>query len=1533
MRIDCKNIEHPFLTDPGTSQSQRVMTDLLAGPAKIDARTLADLLLYFKQLSKQINFYDVAGDNNPDSFIIKDWQPFFENSIPFVLAGITRFDIDNINDTITSYHKRFIKSPSKSGLQLLTGFIFKNLILPVNTWYTVLNNTGLPAELAVQDLIKNNLQDTLKQFICLKNTAAKWIHTKQIDCSGFYSSGSIEDNIWGLDYNDLYNINYKYKKTGKTKKQRLVKLYDSVEEIAAAFLNVAKLMQAPADMSLDMSFEGLRDELKQKHTPHLALIFSFLKLFSYLQGDLNQYTKKHLDFFYSTILQLKPKGAEPDKVHVVFEIQKQLDNYLLEKGLLLKDGKDNNKAEVHFALDDEIVVNKAQVTDVRTLFVSNEDFPRNCGTCVEYDSYVQGVYMAPSAVKADGVSVDFKGDNIHSWPTVGARESKFTDPENNFIKPYPNARIGFVLSSAVLLLNEGKRTIDIKLSCELEENYCSELVQQGPDVTSCCDGAADPAGNPGKSDQPHLVKADELYKKVYDALTNTYYYINQDLIKQAVKAGISKDTEQQLRNYLTVIITKDPDDPAENKEHDDNKCYCDESTEVYERTINVYHTTPALFQNPIVAGIFKPRRIMNAVFSGKKSWIIPHNLPKIDFSFAGLPASTLPAGRKFDITISTTLEADEAAITFYDKNVLKEDIDVTLPSVKIELDDKIKLDSDEIIFDNDGSCCIHPVKPHTSMEVSLYHFFRNVLVQDTNITVKVCELKNFVVQNDESVQDVNKPVYPFGTRPEAGSSTAPDNGSNFYISSKEVFCKNWEEFRIRFSWKDKPAYLEKYYLAYQEKNIGVSKTDFREDAHKCICSFIEDGIWKPYDSPNKKMLFFDTQPGGWEDLCPDITNVGPALYFERSKLALDPYAPQDGTFFTPEIYNNSTRNFFLRLRLYDDKGLAFNHSRYSFVLARQMMAFGKLPDQVMDEAVYYDQNGDPVVISTTDLLNELQLAQATTALVKWDVNQINSTSGAGTGPIPPPQAIYIRSVLRDGNIPTSGDPSLVTAANALDDTIIKDTVKALQDHSHFAAIIPNEPWTPIMQGMSIDYIATASITDICLTHLYPFDGTYKKEELQTHPAMFPTFCDEGNLYLGLTALTPGSNVNVLFQLAEATADTESSRVDVAWYYLDNNTWKEMRKGFEVLDDGTDNLSASGIIKYAVPANISAENTIMPKGTYWIKAAIAYNSKIVAETIGIYAQAAKATFTNEDANDKMRLAAPLAAGSVSKLQTADANVKKVSQPYDSFGGRIPDSEGYYYVRTSELLRHKGRAIQKFDYERMVLDAFPNIFKAKCINHSFGLDANKYIADYYIAPGYVLLAVIPDMNILKAAQSFEPRVPLSELEQIEAYFKKRNSPFVRLRAMNPRYEKVNFCLKVKLIQGKDENYYKEKLKDDIRAFMAPWAIGEFDKLAFGQAINFSDVIRFLEIMDYVDYIVDFRWSHEDDLLNIAPIIPTSKDTSIQPHTPRSILIAGEIDVCIVAGDCNSWDIDNIDQCEHLMRTNNELSSMLKNNLKYG
>ena len=68
--IDCKNLIHPFKNDPGTSQRNRIDPELLSSKTSIDNRSLADLLDFFVQLSRHVQYYD-------ENLKISDWQEFF----------------------------------------------------------------------------------------------------------------------------------------------------------------------------------------------------------------------------------------------------------------------------------------------------------------------------------------------------------------------------------------------------------------------------------------------------------------------------------------------------------------------------------------------------------------------------------------------------------------------------------------------------------------------------------------------------------------------------------------------------------------------------------------------------------------------------------------------------------------------------------------------------------------------------------------------------------------------------------------------------------------------------------------------------------------------------------------------------------------------------------------------------------------------------------------------------------------------------------------------------------------------------------------------------------------------------------------------------------------------------------------------------------------------------------------------------------------------------------------------------------------
>ncbi|HYJ37585.1 MAG TPA: hypothetical protein VEV87_03175, partial [Chitinophagaceae bacterium] len=930
----------------------------------------------------------------------------------------------------------------------------------------------------------------------------------------------------------------------------------------------------------------------------------------------------------------------------------------------------------------------------------------------------------------------------------------------------------------------------------------------------------------------------------------------------------------------------------------------------------------------ILKEVFAEHRVFKIYFSGKDEWIVPSAIETI---------SIVPSGSNYLVNIKVNLDPEKPAVTFFDKKKLKEDLETKLPVAKIEIDNEIK-----IVYDPGNptvDCCFENCPSNKKQYISLYQFFRNLSIvrdDDTKIDVTVCGLKNFIVQNDENVLNVNDPIYPFGTRPtivdfnvvnpvDPPLATPNLIGPNFYLGSKEIFFKNWRDLCINLNWKDKPSNFNEYYKAYLKRDNYHDCSDPTDNTKSISglneCEFevnlalLEKGNWVP--EPINRQLF---NPGVCTSVCAnppftkDFTHSFSVTHTNFSGNTEFANIESELTRFEVD-----SRQGFLRFNL---RNQDFLHKDYAFVLGRQMIAMGKFPEKGVEGAVYYGTGNSVIVFKDTGTqivsletdISDTRNFTATTNNIVIDIDE-SITEARAQGTLSITDAEF-----NDPNLVAGNDslanliPAAVSSAQDAADsadaantkvTLLKNNLNIFDSSGQLSedlsVPIPNEPWTPIIKNMELDYTATASTTDIELVHLYPYENTFKDEELELQPPLFPTHCDEGVLFIGLKELVPGTNLNILFQLAEATADSETDPAEIFWYYLASNQWRPLRSGFEVLKDETNNLTTSGIIRFFIPGNITNDNTILPRNLHWIKGAAAENVIAVSETIGIHTQAMRATFNIAPANDQLRLDAPLDAKKLSKLQVPDANIKKVEQPYETFDGRVPEAEGYYYIRVSEWLRHKGRGIQKFDYERLVLDAFPQVFKVKCINHEFGLNANLYRLDVNAAPGYVVIAVIPDLNKLKSGQSFEPKVPLSLLEKITEYLRKRTSPFARIRVMNPRYEKIDICLTVQLIKGKDKVYYKNQLEYDLRLFLAPWAVGNYDKLSFGQCVNRSDIVRFIEGRDYVDYIICLRLSFEEE----CGAGMTSNVNEICPLTPRSILIGGNIDVCIPAlDDCEDW-----------------------------
>ncbi|WP_029274659.1 baseplate J/gp47 family protein [Pedobacter borealis] len=409
--------------------------------------------------------------------------------------------------------------------------------------------------------------------------------------------------------------------------------------------------------------------------------------------------------------------------------------------------------------------------------------------------------------------------------------------------------------------------------------------------------------------------------------------------------------------------------------------------------------------------------------------------------------------------------------------------------------------------------------------------------------------------------------------------------------------------------------------------------------------------------------------------------------------------------------------------------------------------------------------------------------------------------------------------------------------------------------------LPNPPYLPLIQNLTIDYSCTATINlsvagDVKSTYNNRIHRFYFIEPFglaEAHPfthgsvSLLPVKQNEGELYIGLSNSVVPQNLSLLLQVSEGSADPDFDKAIVTWAYLQDNIWKEF-KNMEILREQTNGLLTIGIITLSIPKTVNTDNTVLPTGLLWLRASVINNAAAVCDIISITAQASETQFAVYDDVVPEKIA--IEAGLITKLKEPDSAVKKVIQPYGSFDGKAMESGNEYYLRVSEILRHKRRSITLWDYERLILAQFSNVYTAKCINHTF---YNGNVSSYNsLSPGQVTIIAVPDISISNAPNPLKPKVSKNTLEQIKTYLAKTNSVFAKLNVQNPIFEEIKLHFHLKLRDGYEENIYLPKLKTQLKSLLAPWTSNAATQMEFGGKIEKSTIIYQLEKLDYVDYI---------------------------------------------------------------------------------
>nr|WP_136251106.1 hypothetical protein [Ningiella ruwaisensis] len=196
-----------------------------------------------------------------------------------------------------------------------------------------------------------------------------------------------------------------------------------------------------------LGFEQLESVLSLEgasnlHQPHYALWLAFLRLYQYPQAELNQFTERHLQFYFSTILRMQAKPAMADTALIHLELKPGIESLYLEAGTLFDGQKDEYGEQRLYQTKEACVLNQAKIVKIKALNLRAVDSRQSAMAS-------QFLESAETPWPLFGYSADFKAfsdnnsnENVNATPVVA----------------------GFALADESFLLSDGARRINLRLN-------------------------------------------------------------------------------------------------------------------------------------------------------------------------------------------------------------------------------------------------------------------------------------------------------------------------------------------------------------------------------------------------------------------------------------------------------------------------------------------------------------------------------------------------------------------------------------------------------------------------------------------------------------------------------------------------------------------------------------------------------------------------------------------------------------------------------------------------------------------------------------------------------------------------------------------------------------------------------------------------------------------------------------------------------------------------------------------------------------
>lgn len=433
---------------------------------------------------------------------------------------------------------------------------------------------------------------------------------------------------------------------------------------------------------------------------------------------------------------------------------------------------------------------------------------------------------------------------------------------------------------------------------------------------------------------------------------------------------------------------------------------------------------------------------------------------------------------------------------------------------------------------------------------------------------------------------------------------------------------------------------------------------------------------------------------------------------------------------------------------------------------------------------------------------------------------------------------------------------------------------------------PNKPYVPKVNRLEMSYKASDTLSSKesnihsgsrnehrhAFHHITPFGwNTAPLKETDDRWRLVPNYEGEGYLFFNLKGANNAGLVSIYFDLQTSANQSNLKENKINFEYRYFGIWKQLPQK-NLMTDNTNGFIKSGIIDLMLP-EISDENEEV---VYEFRIYVTDNAVHYPLLKGIYLNATEVV-SNAVSPDLKGV--NIEAGKITKLLKKTPAIQEVMQPVPSYNGQPPEKESDFYSRVSERLRHKGRAISSWDYERLILERFEEVKAVKCTN--LGMDSMPM-------PGKVKIIVLPTSWTTGYYSFFNKDI----LSRMEKYLYKLTSASVNLEVINPKVEYLIVRGIIEFMPGEEGGYYDKKINEDVNAFLSPVYSLKDSNEGIGGVVVPNSVVGFLEDQPYVKSVKKMAIEHIIQKgANSFSLGIFNGGQEITPSTPWSVLVPYE------------------------------------------